>query len=121
MERYRVLYAWKILECLSTNCDLKESFSVRRGREILVPALKKNGKVQALRESSFQVHGHNLCNYIPNTLRTLSRVGVDEFKFKLDKYLETLPDEPKVVGNVPNQFTMAPSTAIIDQPKRRPR
>ena len=54
-------------------------------------------------------------------------VSVEEFKEKLDKYLELIPDEPNVEGLTPSacdMFTAAPSNSIVDQSRtnklRRP-
>ena len=53
-------------------------------------------------------------------------MSVDDFKAKLDKYLETLADEPKLQNYIPamcNQLTAAPSNSIIDHARtkfRRP-
>ena len=44
-------------------------------------------------------------------------MSVDDFKAKLDKYLETLADEPKLQNYIPamcNPLTAAPSNSIID-------
>ena len=65
MERYRILYAWKILEGISPNCGLESDISERRGRELKVPVLKGIGKIHTLREASFQVHGPKLFNSLP--------------------------------------------------------
>ena len=37
MERYRVIYSWKILEGLVPNCGLKFTSNERRGREAVIP------------------------------------------------------------------------------------
>ena len=127
MERYRVIYIWKILEGISPNCGIKESKSERRGREILVPNVKGKGKFQTLREGSFQIHGGRLFNSLPKSLRSLSKVSIEEFKLALDKYLNNIPDKPKLPGYVPtacDQFTASPSNSILNQSRspmfRRP-
>ena len=118
MERYRVIYIWKILEGISPNCGITESHSERRGREILVPNVKGRGKIHTLREGSFQVHGGRLFNSLPKSIRTLSKISIEEFKLALDKYLNNIPDEPKLPGYVPtacDQFTASPSNSILNQ------
>ena len=40
MERYRVIYIWKILEGISPNCGIQETHTDRRGREVQVPKVK---------------------------------------------------------------------------------
>ena len=127
MERYRILYAWKILEGISPNCGLEVQTSERRGREIRVPAIKGKGKFSTLREASFQVHGATLFNSLPKSIRNISKLSVGEFKLKLDIYLQTIPDEPILPGYIPsacNQFTGSPSNSLVDLVKsvglRRP-
>ena len=124
MERYRAIYVWKILEGLVPNCGLEVTHSERRGREIQVPKPKGSQRVKTLREQSFQVSGGNLFNSLPKSVRNLEKVSVEEFKFKLDKYLEVLPDEPKVGTYIPsvcNQFSASPSNSIIDHSRTRMR
>ena len=120
MERYRILYAWKILEGFSPNCGLEAQNSDRRGREIKVPAVKSKGKFQTLREKSFQVHGAKLFNSLPKSIRNLTKISVDEFKMKLDVLLQSIPDEPSLPGYIPsacNQHSGSPSNSLIDLKK----
>ena len=117
MERYRVIYIWKILEGISPNCGIQETHSDRRGREVQVPKVKGNGKFQTIREGTFQIHGAKLFNSLPKSVRNITRTSVDEFKVALDKFLQTIPDEPKLPGYIPsacNQVTASPSNSIID-------
>ena len=121
LERYRIIYSWKILEGLAPNCGLDEVYSDRRGREIKIPQLKGKQAVRTMREQSFQVNGPRLFNSIPKKIRNMTKVPVDKFKEHLDKFLEMVPDEPNVVGLTPatcNQFTAAPSNSILDQVRR---
>ena len=126
MERYRAIYVWKMVEGLVPNCGLEVTESDRRGREILVPKSRGTQRVQTLRESSFQVNGARLFNSLPKSVRSVRRVSVDDFKAKLDEYLGTLTDEPKLQNYIPamcNQLTAAPSNSIIDHARtkfRRP-
>ena len=120
LERYRALYVWKIIEGLSPNCGLNTSCSERRGREVIIPPNKGTGKVQTLREGSFQIHGARLFNSLPKSIRNIKRVSIDEFKEKLDLHLQSLPDEPKFANYIPSaskQFDASPSNSIIDQTK----
>ena len=49
MERYRILYAWKVLERLVPSCGLDEVYSEKIGREIRIPQVKGSGKCQTIR------------------------------------------------------------------------
>ena len=127
LERYRILYTWKILEQLAPNCGLESSTSDRRGRQVKVPQLKGPLAIKSLREQSFQVNGPKLFNCLPSSIRNLSGITVDEFKFKLDQFLSRIPDEPSVEGLTPSAcdlYSAAPSNSIIDQSRiikiRRP-
>ena len=127
MERYRIIYAWKILEGISPNCGLVSQTSDRRGRELRIPAIRGKGRIQTLREASFQVHGPRLFNSLPISIRDLNKISVDQFKYKLDIYLQSIPDEPNLHGYVPslcNQLSGNPSNSLVDYAKpgslRRP-
>ena len=128
LERYRIIYSWKILEGLVPNCGLEALHSERRGREIKIPPLRGKSSVRTLRDQSFQVNGPKLFNSIPKKVRNLTKVSVGEFKEQLDKFLEMIPDQPNVDGLTPtacNLYNAAPSNSIVDQartiqPHRRP-
>ena len=122
MERYRAIYVWKIVQGLVPNCGLVVKTSDRRGLEIEVPKLKGTQRIQTLWERSFQVSGANIFNSLPKSIRNFKSSNIDEFKTKLDKYLETLPDEPKLSNYIPtgcNQFSASPSNSIVDQARTR--
>ena len=118
LERYRIIYTWKILEELVPNCGLKVTNSDRRGREVCIPPLKGSSSIRKLRDQSFQVNGPKLFNCLPPAFRKISKVSVEQFKEKLDLFLTNIPDEPNVDGLTPgacDPFTAAPSNSIIDQ------
>ena len=123
MERYRIIYTWKILEGLAPNCGLTLQPPGRRGRELRVLPLKGKTSIKTLRTQSFQVNGPQLFNSLPVNIRNISKVSVEEFKGKLDEFLMKIPDEPKVEGLTPgacNQWTAAPSNSRLDQIRRVP-
>ena len=91
------------------------------------PSQGNKGETQTLSEASFQIHGPRLFNSLPKSVRSTTNVTVEEFKSSLDKFLEKLPDEPKVGNYVPsacNILTANPTNSIIDLAKtvraRRP-
>ena len=62
--------------------------------------------------------GPKLFNFLPKYLRNLNKVPVEDLKEQLDKYLETIPDQPSIGGLTPvacDLFTAMPSNSIIDQ------
>ena len=59
MERYLIIYMWKILEGLAPNCGVEETvLNERLGRKVKIPHLVPGGRhaVQTLREQSFQIN-----------------------------------------------------------------
>ena len=124
-ERYRILYVWKIMEGQAPNCGLTWTSSEgRTGRKCDVPQrnTKATAAIQTLREQTFQVNGPQLFNSLPGYLRNISSCPLDDFKFKLDKYLQKIPDEPNVRGLTPGGCTAEarPSNSILDQRRRIP-
>ena len=121
LERYRIIYTWKVLEGLVPNCGLESENKPRLGRSCSIPSLVNTGstKVRTLRENSFQVHGPKLFNSLPIQVRNISKCTVEEFKAQLDKVLEKVPDEPSLSGGytprASDQFTGQPSNSIIHQ------
>ena len=103
MERYRIIYIWKTLEEYVPNCGVSQApLNTRLGRKCLIPSLKPNGRraVQTLREQSFQVNGARLFNCLPKKLRDM-RYNQDDFKSELDKYLSSVPDQPRLGTLIP--------------------
>ena len=103
MERYRIIYIWKILEGYAPNCgvDIAQE-NARLGRKCKIPNLAKNGRkaIQTLREQSFRVDGARLFNCLPKNIRGIYK-DQDIFKFELDKFLSSIPDQPRVGSLVP--------------------
>ena len=123
MERYRIIYTWKILEGKSPNCGITSKNNERLGRMCDIPQIKVNSRkaIQSLRENSFQVNGRRLFNCLPKKIRNKKGCSIDKFKSTLDLFLERIPDEPKSDGNVPsacNQVTGRPSNSIIEQSRK---
>ena len=120
LERYRILYVWKIHRRIVPNCGLEfTSEETRRGAEVLIPNLKGTSKG---RDQSFQVHGGKLFNSLPKYLRNMAGKNLDDFKEKLDNYLQSIPDEPKVDGYIPSaceDLTAKPSNSILFQCKQK--
>ena len=121
LERYRIIYVWKIIEGLAPNCGIETTTNERLGRFCKLPVLKKcPAKVSRLRENSFQVKGPQLFNSLPKEIRDKSKCSLTDFKELLDNYLSRIPDEPNIPGNeyTPsgiNQFDAKPTNSIIGQ------
>ena len=119
MERYKIIYIWKILEGRVPNCGIDQMENLRLGRLCRIQPINRcKSRIQTLRENSFQVVGPRLFNSIPANIRNLSKCSIDDFKAALDKYLARIPDEPKIPGYVPtasDQFSGQPSNSLVDQ------
>ena len=109
LERYKIIYTWKILEERVPNCGLEENMTRtdQRGRMVKIPKMntKAPKAVQTLREGSFQVSGPSLFNKLPRKIRDMKGCSVDDFKEKLDQFLSTIPDEPRCPGLTPSAVT----------------
>ena len=120
LERYKIIYVWKILQGLVPNCGVQvidAESKERLGRRCKVPSMNKQASsaVQSLRDTSFQVTGPKLFNCLPKWLRNLKTLSLEEFKEKLDLVLSQVPDEPRIGG--PGGWI---SNSLITQMARRP-
>ena len=123
LERYRIIYSWKILENLAPNCGLQkilESENSRQGRRLKIPDVGKNAPTKRRLEQVFQFHGPKLFNCLPAKIRNMTNVGLEEFKMALDLFLENVPDQPKIDGLTPGTQDPAGvySNSVLHQNKR---
>ena len=66
---------------------------------------------ESLQENAITVFGPRLYKSLPKYLRDIESVKTEKFKFELDKFLDTIPDHPKM----PNCVTTSGSNSILDQ------
>ena len=113
-ERYISLYVWKVLEGIVPDFGVSAAVSGRRGRSCVVPHVRPSAptRIQNLRFSSLAISGPRLFNALPAHIRDMKECSVDVFKRALDKYLTTIPDEPRVKRLVP--YCRFSSNSIID-------
>ena len=103
-ERYRIIYVWKILETLVPNTGsigLQSHSTLRNGRCCSGQSVKPGAPValQSLRSATLGgVHGAQLFNCMPQTIRDKSNCSVDDFKKELDQVLLKIPDGPQIRG-----------------------
>ena len=118
MERYRIIYVWKILKGVVPNCGVKLApDNERLGRKVSIPSLQRNGRkaIHTLREQSFQINGARLFNFLLKTLRNM-KTCQDDFKEALDKYLSSVPDQPRMGSLIPeatDQLTGRQSNSLL--------
>ena len=94
-DRYRIIYAWKIIQGLVPNSGLTWSLSGRRGLLLMVPPISGSRMaIRTLRERSFFTEAPRLYNALPAGLR--GHVGsLASFKSLLDSlYLTFLSPTP---------------------------
>ena len=94
LERYRIIYIWKILEGHAPNCGIEASKIVdRSGRKCSIPKVnnKSSAAVKTMKDQAFQVHGSQLFNALPAFLRNTTNCSIDDFKAKLDSFLQKIP------------------------------
>ena len=123
MERYKIIYIWKIIEGRVPNCGIKVQDNNRRGRLCEINPIKKNcsQKIKTLRENSFQIVGPHLFNCLPSKIRNTTKCSIDDFKSSLDQFLAKIPDEPKLPGYTPaacDQYSGQPSNSLVDQVRK---
>ena len=118
MERYKVLYVWKVLQGIVPQCGISVATSQesRRGRTLSIPPLTGTRMaIRTLREKSFQVEAPRLFNSLPLELRNMD-CSLATFKLHLDLYLQQLPDQPAIPGSPPGaqDYTGNPSNSLKD-------
>ena len=77
---------------------------------IQYPTTSRN-PAQSLQENAITIFGPRLYNSLPKYLRDIESVKTEKFKFELEKFLELIPDQPKM----PNYVTASGSNSILDQ------
>ena len=98
-ERYMIIQAWKQIEGIAENImELKISERASRGRLIVPKTIP--GKIRKAHRTLIHYAPasimQRLFNALPAHLRNISGVSVDVFKNKLDKYLNCIPDHPRL-------------------------
>ena len=93
---------------------VKTKWHTRRGRLCILPAMNSQAShaIKSLRHASFAVYGPRLFNILPDYIRNTTECVTDTFKRKLDKYLQTIPDEPQVSGYT--SMRRADSNSLLD-------
>ena len=77
----------------------------RHGTQCVIQYPANRIPAQSLQKNAITVFGPRLYNSLPKYLRDFESVKTENFKFELDKFLETIPDQPKI----PNYVTASGS------------
>lgn len=97
-ERYIIIYVWRMLQGHVPNIGITSADHGRRGILCDIPKLTSRNRTQTLRDNSFSVKGPVLFNSVPNEIRALTGCKPEFFKNRLDKWLKTVPDQPRIPG-----------------------
>jgi hypothetical protein len=114
IERYQIIYIWKVWQLLVRGYTLPFKQNPRRGCLVeLTPVTYAQcpSAVRHAQEASLRVKGAKLFNLLPMEIRGLDNVTVDMFKSSLDFWLGTVPDQP----TIPGRQRAAASNSLLDQ------
>ena len=83
----------------------------RHGTQCVIQYPTNRNPAQSLQENAITLFGPRFYNSLPKYLRDIESVKTEKFKFELDKFLDTIPDQLKM----PNYVTASGSNSILDQ------
>ena len=115
-DRYMILYLFKIIHGHVPNPGISHKYSQRRGKIIITPPVKSSKPTAAatLYHNSFNRRASRIFNSLPRNIRNLpSDTSPELIKKKLDEFLITIPDEPRLPGYFPTNS--AASNLLEDQ------
>ena len=69
-------------------------------------------RIKNLRHASLTVKGPLLFNLMPANIRNMKSCSVEKFKAALDKYLQTIPDQPRIPGLI--RYCRNASNSLMD-------
>ena len=97
-ERYIAIYVWKVMEGMVPNFGVDIGCNRRTGRYCIIPKVRStvSRRIQTIRFNSLAVNGSRIFNSLPIYIRNKTGCSVDSFKAAIDKYLKSVPDEPRV-------------------------
>ena len=110
-ERYIVPSIWMKTQHMVPNIDGTIGYTIktrkhpRHGTQCVIQHPTNRNPPQSLQENAITVFGPRLYNSLPKYLRDIESVKTEKFKFELDKFLDNIPDQPKM----PNYVTASGS------------
>ena len=121
-DRYQIIYTWKVIEGQVPNLDLtpiNPTYSDRRGRSCIIPNIPSSApqRIKSIRFASFPYKGPRLFNSLPQSIRNLTGCDVTTFKGVLDKFLQTLPDQPLLPSLT--HLRVCDTNSVVDWVNRR--
>ena len=114
-DRYNILYIFKIIHCKVPNPGISFKWSPRRGKVLSYPSVRcQPSKAATLLYHSFTRRAPRLFNALPQYLRNIpANTAADTIKAQVDKFLQKVPDEPRISGHFPTNS--ACSNRVEDQ------
>ena len=86
----------------------------RHGTQRVIQNPTNRNSAESLHENAITVFGPRLYNSLPKYLRDTESVKTEKFKFELDKFLDTIPDESQKYQTMsPHQEVIASSTSSL--------
>ena len=104
IERYRILYCWKIMTNLVPNCGI--SWNVSNSSGVILNEIPTKSYFKTHRMNSFHYVAPRLFNKLPRILRDNRSATLTEWKGLLDEFLSSVPDLPVVPDLVPGLCSM---------------
>ena len=83
----------------------------RHGTQCVIQYPTNRNPAEFRQENIITVFGPRLYNSLPKYLRDIESDKTEKIKFELDKFLELIPDQPKM----PNYVAATGSNCILDQ------
>ena len=122
--QYKIIYIWKSINGLVPSLGLEWAgdSNTRSGLCLKIPSLfGKYERYKTLQKRSLKVEGAKIFNYIPQDIRLFTG-KLDQFKSKIDTYLEKLPDQPQTESLTPEAMRIyrVLSNSIIDWARKLP-
>ena len=85
----------------------------RHGIQCVIQYPTNRNATQSLQENAITVFGPRLYNSLIKCLRDIESVKTEKLKFELDKFIEFIPDEPKMPIMSPQQEASVSSTIYL--------
>ena len=114
-DRYNILYIFKIIHGKVPNPGISFKWSPRRGKVLTYPSVKSQpSKAATSLYHSFTRRAPRLFNALPQSLRNIpANSSADIIKQKVDRFLQQVPDEPRISGHFPSNCAV--SNKVEDQ------
>ena len=85
----------------------------RHGTQCVIKYPTNRNPAQSLQENAITIFGPRLYNSLLKYLRDIESVKTEKIKFEIDKLLDTIPDQPKMLNYVTASGSIASSTSSL--------